>query len=491
MRAPFVLVIDVGSTSIKAALLDDLGHLSAIHRAACPPLVSGLGLSEFDPVRLAKSTLEVAAKALAEADGSPVALGISNQRCSTVLWRRSSGEPLGPGLGWADLRTAGMCLDLQKRGLRFAPNQTATKAAHLLEQAVSLPREDVCLGTLESWLAWHLSEGTLHVTDATNAAIGGLCKLEGGIPVWDLELASELGIPGRCLPEIIDSGYSVGQACALSGSPMICALLGDQQASLIGTGCVRKGDVKITFGTGGMLDMNLGGDPQEEFKEKQTARKGAGSYPIVAWQHNATPIWGLEAMMFAAGSSLDWFCNVSALFSSPAESHDLAATCPDSDDVGFIPLLDGLASPEWDFGARGALLGLTTATNPSQIARALLEGVAHRGADLIEAAETDAGCAVSEIKIDGGMSSNRTFVQTLANASGCRVLVAAEDECSALGVGFLAGMTAELWEDLETTSELREARAIVEPSGSLDRDAWRERLRGCREWHPELSAISF
>ena len=520
-----VLVIDAGTTSVRAALVDESGRLSCVHRAPCPPTAPAPGLSEFDPVALAQEALRVTRRTLSEAQEPPVAVGIANQRCSTLLWRRSSGEPVGPGLSWADLRTAGRCLELQASNLRLAPNQTATKAAHLITEAAAgagaagaagvtgaagadaaagatgaagvtgvtgAAASDLCVGTLDSWLAWHLTEGAEHVTDASNAAIGGLCRLADGSPVWNLDLAAELGIPPLSLPRIVDSSGILGRASALPGSPPISGLIGDQQASLIGSGCVRPGDVKITFGTAGMLDMNLG---EDWYPDSETAAIGGtnpgGSYPIAAWKRHGRTNWGLEAMMFGAGSCVDWFCGLSGLLSVPQESHALASSCENSGGTTFVAALDGLGSPSWDFGARGAIFGIHAATQPSHLLRALLEGIAQRGVDLIETAESDSGMPIQTVRVDGGMSTNPTFLQALADSSGRTVIAAPEVECTALGAAFMAGVGVGLWSSVEETAGLRDARSVVRPLRELDRTLWRRRLEGCREWHPEFSAISF
>jgi len=497
-----VLVIDAGTTSLRTALVDTKGRLSGLYQTPCAPLTPAPGISEFDPVSLAKKALKAARWTLSGAQEPPVAIGIANQRCSTLLWRRSNGEPLGPGLGWADLRTAGQCLDLQSRNLRLAPNQTATKAAHLIAAAAAegVDASDLCVGTLDSWLVWHLTEGAEHVTDASNAAISGLCQPADGSPVWNLDLAAELGIPPACLPRIVDSSGELGRASALEGSPPICGLIGDQQSSLIGSGCVRPGDAKITFGTAGMLDMNLGEGWNPGSKESIGGTNPGGSYPIAAWKRHGRTTWGLEAMMFGAGSCVDWFCGLSGLLDTSRESHALASSGEggeggeggkDGAGITFAPLLDGLGAPDWDFGARGAIFGIDTAAKPAHLLRALLTGVAQRGVDLIEAVEADSGMTISEVRVDGGMSANPTFLQALADAGRRTVIAAPEVECTTLGAAFLAGTGIGLWSDLSETADLREPRGIVPPKAELDRGQWRRCLERCKEWHPEFSAISF
>ncbi|MCY4103991.1 MAG: FGGY family carbohydrate kinase [bacterium] len=476
-----ILVIDVGSTSVRAAVLDEGGHLHHEHRVAAPRSTPAPGLVEFDPVALWDATRRAVAATLAAAPG-PDAVGIANQRASTVVWHRAGGEPAGVGLGWQDLRTAADCLSLQSEGLRLAPNQPATKAAHLVA-AADRPPDELCIGTLDSWLVWNLTGGTQHLTDATNAAITGLTH--GDRVEWDLAVAERLGIPAAGLPRIVDSSGPLAEATALPGGPLITGLAGDQQAALVGAGCVGRGDVKITFGTGGTLDACLGpGDPPAEI------RGPSGTFPIVAWQRQGQVVWGIEAMMLSAGSCVRWLCEL-GLIENPGDSDAVAAACADSGSVSFVPAQMGLGTPDWDFGARSAFAGMTTATGHPQMVRAVLEGVAHRGTDLLEAARSDSGLELAAPVVDGGMSANATFIQAFADAAGCAVRVAPEIECTALGAGFLAGLGIGFWSDWDEVASLRSPRRTIEPRRQADRAAWQEAKQRAAGWHPDLSAVSF
>ena len=476
-----ILVIDVGSTSVRTAVVDDSGHLHHTRRVPVPRESPAPGLLEFDPVALAAAARQAAEATLGEA-GPVDAVGIANQRASTVVWTRAGGEPVAPGLSWQDLRTAIDCLALQSEGLRLAPNQPATKAAHLIAGS-GVPAGELCVGTIDSWLVWNLTGGAAHLTDATNAAITGLTfddRVE-----WDPTVAGRLGIPVESLPRITDSIGPLGEATALLGAPPICGLAGDQQAALVGAGCVRRGDVKITFGTGGTLDACLGpGDPPTD------VRGPSGTFPIVAWQQQGRAVWGIEAMMLSAGSCVSWLCEL-GLLESPEDSDTVAAGCTDSGGVSFVPAQMGLGTPDWDFGARSAFAGVTTATGSPQMVRAVLEGVAHRGVDLLEAARSDSGLELAEPVVDGGMSANATFIQALADAAGCAISVAPEIECTALGAGFLAGLGSGVWSDWDEVASRRPPRRTIGPRRPADRAAWREAKRRAAGWHPDLSAVSF
>ncbi|MDE0667626.1 MAG: FGGY family carbohydrate kinase [bacterium] len=476
-----ILVIDVGSTSVRTAVVDPSGRLRHTRRAPTPRRSPGPGLLEFDPVALAEAALGAAAATLQES-GEVEAVGIANQRASTVVWDRATGEPVGPGLGWQDLRTALDCLALQGDGLRLTPNQPATKAAHLISTASAAP-ETLCVGTLDSWLVWQLTGGAEHLTDATNAAISGLTHLDR--VEWDHATAERLGIPIAGLPQIRNSSGVLGEATALAGAPPITGLAGDQQAALVGAGCVRRGDVKITFGTGGTLDACLGpGDPPADI------RGPSGTFPIVAWQQRGEVTWGIEALMLSAGSCVRWLCEL-GLIERPSDSEARAAACPDSGEASFVPAQMGLGAPDWDFGARSAFAGMTTVTGAAQLVRAVLEGVALRGADLLEAARADSGLELAAPVIDGGMSANAVFAQALADAAGCAIALAPEIECTALGAGYLAGVGIGLWDGWDEVASLRSPRGTVEPRRPADRARWRETKRQAAGWHPDLSAVSF
>src|SRR5438067_1913677 len=249
-----VLVVDVGTSGVRAAVVRPDASVEHVHHREVLPSTPAPGFVEFDAAAMAAASLEVAQAALA--DGGPVdAVGIANQRSSTVVWDRSSGEPVGPGVGWQDLRTVGMCLALQSEGVRVAPNASATKLAFLLDMADADRTRDLCFGTVDTWVAWTLSKGSLHATDLSNAAVTGLYRSDGS--GWSEPTLAAMRIPEAVLPTVVDSSGVAGEASALAGSPPIAGIAGDQQASLIGQGCVQPGQAKITFGTGGMLDLCL------------------------------------------------------------------------------------------------------------------------------------------------------------------------------------------------------------------------------------------
>src|SRR5581483_6754947 len=452
-----VLAVDVGTSGVRAAVVDRAGGIVAsCYREALPtsPMVNFV---EFDPLQQAAAALAVAHEALSEWGGGPVAaVGITNQRASTILWERRSGAPVGPGVGWQDLRTVGMCLALQAQGLHLAPNASATKLAFLLDLAdpdrSRSAAGELAFGTVDTWLAWTLSGGGVHVTDPGNAAVTGLLAGDGS--GWDEAVLEALRIPPEVLPAIVDSAGVVGAAGALPGAPPIGGLAGDQQASLLGQGCVGPGSAKLTLGTGGMLDICTGA-----VAPAAAARGPAGTIPIVAWRRAGVTTWGAEGIAITAGTAVEWIRDGLGLVADAAESESVAASVADTKGVVFVPALFGLGTPRWDYGARGGFFGMTRGTGRAEMVRAVLEGVAQRGADLLEAAEADTGLSIAELRLDGGMSANGVVVAALADFTGRPVAVSPVTEATTLGAAYLAGLAVGLWADeAETATLFRPAR---------------------------------
>jgi glycerol kinase len=371
-------------------------------------------------------------------------------------------------------------------GVPIAPNQSATKAAWLLDQCDPDRTADLCVGTVDSWAVWTLTEGRLHVTDPSNAAVTGWYSPELG--KWDERLCDLFRVPITSLPTIVDTVGEIGEASALPGSPVIAAIVGDQQASLAGQGCVRQGAAKITFGTGGMLDVCTGDNDRLLHSGHRSEH---GCFGIVAWSRAGHRTSGVEAIMLSAGSNIDWLRDDLGLITTSAESHDLASTTTESDGVVYVPAPLGLGTPHWDYGARGTLLGLTRGSTAAHVVRAVLEGVAHRGADLVEAAELDIALPLPLLRIDGGMSRNPTFVQALANATERPIEVARHTECTTIGAGLLAAVGIGHLNDVDDLADLWIADHIVEPCGPSNRGRWAEAVSRSVGWIPELSALDF
>jgi glycerol kinase len=478
-----ILVVDIGTSSVRAAVVRPDGAVEHVHTRATLPDSPAAGLVEFDARVLADAALGCARAAL-EAGGPVGAVGIANQRASTVVWDAATGEPVGPALGWQDLRTIGKCFELQAAGYRIAPNCSATKAAHILDEHDPSRDRDLRIGTVDTWIAWALSDGVLHVTDQTNAGLTALVTHDGAR--WDADLLDLLRIDPRTLPTIVDSSGVLGAATALPGAPPIAGLAGDQQASLLGQGCVEPGVAKITFGTGGMLDAVVG--PTRPGYEQ---RGGAGCFPIVARRIAGETTWGIEGVMLSAGTNVEWLRDDLGLLPSSEASHDVAASVPDAGGAWYVPALLGLGTPNWDYGARGTLLGVTRGTTAAHVVRAVLEGIAHRAADLVDSAEADGAGTIAAIRVDGGMAANPTFVQAVADSSQRPVEVSPVLEATTLGAAYLAGLAIGTWAGLDDVAAAWNPSAAVEPGAPTDRERWKRAVERAAAWIPELSALDF
>ena len=478
-----ILVIDMGTSSVRAAVIGpDASVTHEFHRETLPDSPVP-GLVEFDAVAYSDAAIDCARAAL-EAHGPVDAVGITSQRASTIVWDRDTGEPVAPAQGWQDLRTVGRCLELGAEGIRLAPNQSATKLADILDNVDPERRRDLCFGTPDSWMIWRLTEGAHHVSDLSNAGVWGL--LRGDATHYDAKVLERLRIPASVLPRLVDSTGPIGEATLLAGAPPICGIAGDQQSSLVGQGCVEPGRAKITFGTGGMLDVCLG-----ETRPTFATRGGAGTFPIVCWRADERLTWGAEAIMLSAGTNVEWLRDDLGVIETADESATVAATVEHTEGVVYVPALLGLGTPHWDYGARGALMGVTRGTSRAHVVRAVLEGVAERGADLVDAVEADTGVVLDALRIDGGMSANPVFVQHLANATGRPVEVSPVREATTLGAGFLAGLAVGTWSGWDEIAATWRPATRVEPTGTTDRERWADAVERAARWHPDLSALDF
>jgi glycerol kinase len=442
------------------------------------------GEVELDATDIASMALELSQATLAESGGCD-AVGITNQRATTVVFDPTSSLPVGPALSWQDLRTVLDCLSLQGQGIHLAPNQSATKIKWLVDSS-RLGAHELRFATLETWLAWHLSEGETFVSDRSNASVTGL--VDTSLAGWDGRVLDALGIDSAMLPSLVDTMGSFGEACALPGSPPLVALVGDQPASLFGQSCVESG-AKITFGTGAMLDMvhGISGPPSMR-------RYSSGCYPTVLRSRNGEVTWGVEGIIFSAGSCVQWLCDL-GLIETVEHSDALASSVDLTDGVDFVPAFSGLGTPRWDFGARGGFFGLTRGSSAAHLVRAVLEGVAQRGADLLDAAESEVGSRLKEVRLDGGMSANRFFVQRLADFSGHSVAVSSEREATTRGAGLMALVSAGhlALSDVETlwSPGFVATPSIDSSAREASRAHWQDTVERAARTIPELSAVSF
>ena len=479
------LAIDVGSTSVRTALVDTAGNVSCVHQAPLTVSTPRPGEVELDALEIWDLVVDLATRTLAEGGACDV-VGVTNQRATTVVFDPATGEPVGPALSWQDLRTVIDCLIFQGQGLRLAPNQSGTKIKWLVEHS-RRPARELKFSTIESWITWHLSDGSVHVTDQSNAAVTGLVSLDA--TSWDANALELLGLDPSMMPTIVPTIAAHARASVLEGSPPIFALVGDQSASLFGQCCVGHG-VKITFGTGAMLDMI----DAARAPETMTAL-ASGCFPIVVRSDAQGVLWGIEAIALAAGSCIEWLRDSLGLISSAAQSEELATSVNSSEGVWFVPALSGLGTPKWDFGARGGFFGITRGSTRAHLVRAVLEGIAHRGADLVEAAQRETKTTIDEIRVDGGMTVNKFFVQSFANFTGIKVTVSREREATTRGAGLMAlggaGHLApsdveQLWEPLEVFLP-----ELGNEQRSHGRDTWSAMVARVEKTIPDLSTVQF
>ncbi len=479
------LAIDVGTSSVRTAIVDETGVVSSLFQQRLTISTPQPGEVELDADEIGRMVLDLAARTLAEAGGADV-VGVTNQRATTVVFDPATGRAVGPALGWQDLRTVFDCLALQERGLRLAPNQSATKLRWLIERA-QRPASEVRFATIETWIAWLLTRGEEHVTDHSNAAITGLVDVD--VTTWHEPTLTALGIDPVVLPRIVSTIGPVATAHALAGAPTISALIGDQPASLFGQCCVTHG-AKITFGTGAMLNM-----PRGPSGPAAMTRYDSGCFPIVVRSDATSVTWGLEGIVLSAGAAVDWAVEDLGIVESAAASDALAASVSSSEGVTFVPALSGLGTPRWDFGARGAFFGLTRGSGRAQMMRAVLEGVAQRGADLVEAALVETESQLEEVRVDGGMTANQTFLTLLADATGLPIAVSPEREATTRGAGLMALVGAGHLR-VEDVEYMWHPTHVIEPTASdgvraARRADWANAVERAAGTIPALSGIRF
>ncbi|MEZ0347284.1 MAG: glycerol kinase GlpK, partial [Thermus sp.] len=463
----YLLALDQGTTSSRAILFTLEGRPLAVAQREFRQLYPKPGWVEHDPLEIWETTLWTAREALRRAGvgaEAVLALGITNQRETTLLWDRKTGKPLYNAIVWQDRRTASLCEALRARGLEplfrertgllLDPYFSGTKLAWLLENVLGLKaqaeRGEVAFGTVDAWLLWNLTGGKVHATDPTNASRTLLFNLH--TLAWDPELLAALEIPPSLLPEVRPSDGDFGETLpGLLGAPIpIRGVLGDQQAALFGQAALGAGEGKCTYGTGAFLLLNTGERP---------VRSGKGLLATVAWSLGGKATYALEGSVFVAGAAIGWLKEVGFI----GESREVEALAGSSEDTGgvyFVPAFTGLGAPYWDPYARGAILGLTRGTTRAHLARAALEGVAFQVRDVVLAME-EAGVRLRVLKADGGMAQNRLFLQIQADLLGVPVAVPEVTETTALGAALMAGVGAGALSREAVSSLWREAARFL------------------------------
>lgn len=489
-----VLALDQGTSSSRALVVDDTGQVLAVAQNTIARDFPQPGWVEQDAEEMWTAQRAAAVAALAKAGvraDDVVAVGITNQRETTIIWDRETGSPIAPAIVWQDRRTAPLCERLRaagheeairrKTGLLLDPYFSATKIAWLLDHVpAARARAEagrLAFGTVDTWLTWRLTGGRLHVTDATNASRTLLYEIHDG--GWDEDLLTLFGVPRALLPEVRDTSGVVGETDAeILGAPLpIAALVGDQQSALFGQACTRPGMAKATYGTGCFLLMHAG-------DTAPVSRNGL--LTTVAMQRDGRREYALEGSVFMAGAAFQWLRDGLRLVDDVAQLGRLAEDAPTSEGVCFVPALAGLGAPHWDAHARGAFLGLTAGTTKAHLARAALEGVALQVADLLEAVAEDSGLQPPELRVDGGVTANDLFLQIQANVLGLPVARAAEQEATALGAAALAGLAVGLWDGEPPLHAQWRAERRFSPRSDVDREAmlaaWRAAVASVRSF---------
>ena len=490
----YVLALDQGTTSSRAILFDEAGGPVAVGQREFRQIFPRAGWVEHDPREIFETQRDVARDAVRKSGISTkdlLAVGITNQRETTIVWDRQTGEPIANAIVWQDRRTAELCKDLrevgaeslirERTGLVIDPYFSGTKLAWLLDQVPGAreraARGELAFGTVDTWLVWHLTGNRTHVTDVSNASRTLLFNIHTN--EWDDELLRLLRVPRAILPEVHPSAHAFGMVPAgVLGEPLLIAgVAGDQQAALFGQACHAPGMAKNTYGTGCFMLLHTG----------DKVVQSANGLVATACAQTRAKEYALEGSVFVAGAVVQWLRDQLGFFSSSSEVERLAAEVMDSGDVFVVPAFTGLGAPYWDPNARGTILGLTRGTTKAHLARAALESIAFQSAEVLEAMQKDSGEKLAELRVDGGASANDLLMQFQADLLGVPVVRPRVLETTALGAAYLAGLTVDLWKSREELAQQWKAARRFEPHmSSSDRDTrmsrWREAVRRARNW---------
>ena len=492
----YVLSLDQGTTSSRAILFDDAARVVGIAQREFAQLFPQPGWVEHDASEIWQSQLAVARDVLA-ANGveakQVVALGVTNQRETTVLWNRATGEPVAPAIVWQDRRTARQCDDLRSQGLsswvaartglEIDAYFSATKLAWLLDRVPGArgqaERGELAFGTVDSWLIYKLTGSTRHVTDVSNASRTQLFNVH--TLAWDDELLQLFRIPRGLLPVVMPSSGVLGMTAPdLLGAPVpIAGVAGDQQAATFGQACHSPGMAKNTYGTGCFMLMNTGHQPVASRHRLLTT---------LGWQVGVEPAtYCLEGSVFMGGATIQWLRDGLQMIRHVGEVESLAASVNDTGDVFLVPAFAGLGSPHWDGHARGTLVGLTRGTGRPHIARAALESIALQSAEVLDAMVADSSVSLTELRVDGGASANNLLMQMQADVCGVPVIRPKVTETTALGAAFLAGLAVGVWSSEGDVASHWEVDRVFEPRLSADqrgakRARWAQAVRRSLAW---------
>lgn len=466
----YVLALDQGTTSCRAILFDRAGQMKRVAQREFKQWFPQAGWVEHDAGEIWSVQLQMMKEAAHGIDPSEIAaIGITNQRETTVVWDRATGKPLHRAIVWQCRRTSDMCEQLKrdgwdhtirmKTGLVTDPYFSATKLQWILEHVPGVREKaeagEALFGTIDSWLIWNLTEGRAHVTDVSNASrtmMFNIHSLE-----WDREILAKLGIPEAMLPEVKPSSYVYGETALLGGASVIpvAGAAGDQQAALFGQGCYEPGMAKNTYGTGCFMLKQTGGKP---------IASQNGLLTTIAWGLNGKISYALEGSVFTAGAVVQWLRDGLQLISNAGETEALAASVGDTEGVYVVPAFTGLGTPYWTAEARGMITGLTRGSGKAHIVRAALESIAYQTMDVLRVMEKDSGIRLNELRVDGGATKNRFLMQFQADMLGVRVTRSKVQETTAQGAAYLAGLAVGFWSGTEELKSLWEKDRQFDPA---------------------------
>jgi len=490
----YILALDQGTTSSRAILFDEAGAIASVAQHEFEQFYPQPGWVEHDPMEILSSQFSCAVEALGKAGARPrdvAAIGITNQRETVVVWERATGKPIHRAIVWQDRRTAAVCESLRARGaeedvssrtgLVLDPYFSGTKLAWILDHVPGAreraERGELAFGTMDSWLIWHLTSGTRHVTDVTNASRTLLYNIVKG--EWDAEMLRLLRVPESVLPEVVWSSQKVGEVTTSLGlgGISIAGIAGDQQAALFGQLCWSAGEAKNTYGTGCFLLQNIG---TEFIRSKNRL------ITTVAASAQQRLEYAFEGSIFIGGAVVQWLRDNLKIIGSSAEVETLAASVPDSGGVVFVPAFVGLGAPHWDPHAAGLLIGLRRDTSPGQIARAALESIAFQVADVLEAVEAET-TPLAALRVDGGAAVNGLLMQFQADVLGVPVVRPQVTETTALGAAYLAGLATGFWAGPEELQKQRQGDVRFEATMTAEergrrRALWQRAVERAGSW---------
>jgi glycerol kinase len=489
----YILALDQGTTSSRAILVGHNGEIKASAQKEFPQIFPKPGWVEHDPKDIWSSQASVIGEILADCDISDIAaIGITNQRETTFIWDRKSGQPIYNAIVWQDRRTTEMCRELknngleksvqEKTGLLLDPYFSATKIHWILNNVADAKKKaeagQLCFGTADSYLIWKLTNGKSYITDATNASRTMLYNIHTGD--WDDELLRIFGVPRSMLPKVCDSSAIIAHAHlpTFSRPIPIAGIAGDQQAALFGQMCLKPGMVKATYGTGSFILMNTGEKPVASQNNLLTT---------IAYQINGRVTYAMEGSVFIAGAIVQWLRDGLHLIRESAEVEKIASEVPDNGGVYFVPALTGLGAPHWNPHTRGTVFGITRGTTNGHIVRAALEGIAFQVTDVLKAMEKDSGIQIKELRVDGGAVKSDLLMQFQADLLGVALLRPHITELTALGAAFLAGLGCGFWKNIDELStywksEKRFQRKIEVSQAEKLLSEWHKAIKCAQTW---------